>query len=185
MTSVIAAVTAAAMVLTTVSAQAQEVKHSRQEDFGNTLNLGVGIGYYGYLDQSTPFIFGNYEFTVANNFTLAPFLGFASYRSVNRYAGYYYHETVIPAGAKGTYYFDKLLNASPDWDFYAAASLGFVYDRVVWDDGYSGSTSLARKINPLYLDLHVGAEYHFNKRLGMFLDLSTGVSTVGLAIHHK
>jgi hypothetical protein len=35
----------------------------------------------------------------------------------------------------------------------------------------------------LFLDLHLGAEYHLNNRVGLFLDLSTGVSTIGLAIH--
>jgi len=40
-----------------------------------------------------------------------------------------------------------------------------------------------RDASPLFLDLHIGTEYHFNSKLGIFFDLSTGVSTVGLAIH--
>jgi hypothetical protein len=31
--------------------------------------------------------------------------------------------------------------------------------------------------------LHVGAEYHLSRKVGLFLDLSTGVSTLGLAFH--
>jgi hypothetical protein len=33
---------------------------------------------------------------------------------------YYYHETIIPIGVKGTYYFDQIFNANSDWDFYMA-----------------------------------------------------------------
>jgi len=163
-------------------------KSVQSEDFGNTLNLGVGIGYYGYLGGSTPFFFANYEFNVARDFTLAPFIGFGSYKS-NPYnyggSGYYYTETIVPIGVKGTYYFDRLLHANPNWDFYAAASLGFTYSKITWQDGYNGNTDVAHAASPLYLDLHIGAEYHINRRLGVFLDLSTGVSTIGLAIHHK
>jgi len=35
----------------------------------------------------------------------------------------------------------------------------------------------------LFLNIHIGAEYHINKKVGVFLDLSSGVSTIGLAIH--
>lgn len=156
-----------------------------QEKYGNTLNIGLGLGYYGYLDGvSTPFITANYEFDVARQFTLAPSIGFASFRSARYYGDrYYYRETVVPIGVKGTYYFDRLLDAGPNWDFYLAASLGANIHRVVWDDGYNGDRGVYRAASPLFLDLHIGSEYHFNRKLGMFLDLSTGVSSIGLAIH--
>ncbi|MEQ8535603.1 MAG: hypothetical protein RIB86_27340, partial [Imperialibacter sp.] len=51
-----------------------------QESFGNTLNLGLGVGgysgYYGYIGHSLPVLSLNYEFDVAPNFTLAPFVSF-------------------------------------------------------------------------------------------------------------
>ncbi len=182
----------AAMLLITSNTQAQDgkpVRTQRAESYGNTLNLGLGVGYYRYFGQTTPFFNVNYEFNVARNFTLAPSIGIASYRSTNHYdwAGhhYYYHETVVPIALKGTYYFDELLGAGPDWDFYLGASVGFVYDKVTWDDGYYGSTTMAAGTSGLYLDGHIGAEYHFNKRVGMYLDLSSGISTLGLAIHHR
>lgn len=169
-----------AISVTTHQAQAQE-------HYGNTLNLGVGLGYYGYLDGvSTPFILGNYEFDVARQFTLAPSVGFVSFTSPRYYGGRYrYRQTVIPIGVKGTYYFDRLLDAGSAWDFYLAGSLGFNINRVVWDDGYTGDRDLYRTTSPLFLDLHIGTEYHFNKKLGMFLDLSTGISSLGLAIHTR
>ena len=151
-------------------------------NFGNTLNLGLGIGgysgYYGNGVGSLPVFNINYEFDVAKDFTLAPFVTFYSYRNDK----YYYRETVIPVGVKGSYYFDRILNANSKWDFYLAGSLGFSIVKTTWDNGYYRNSDY-NTVNPLYLDLHVGAEYHLSNKVGLFLDLSTGVSTIGLAIH--
>ncbi|MDZ4757931.1 MAG: hypothetical protein SGJ10_07320 [Bacteroidota bacterium] len=158
------------------------------EKYGKTLNLGLGIGYYGYTNHSMPVLHLNYEFDVARNFTLAPFISFYTYQQ-NYYWGnpnkphqyYLYRETVIPVGIKGSYYFDQLLQAGADWDFYLAGSLGVAIRKVTWQNGYEGNKYLSN--SPLFLSLHLGAEYHINRRVGLFLDLSTGASTVGLAIH--
>jgi len=148
------------------------------------LNVGLGIGgyygYYGYIGHTTPVLSVNYEFDVAPSFTLAPFVTYLSYHDYST-GGYAYHESVIPLGLKGTFYLDRLVNANSNWDFYVAGSLGFTLVNTRWDDG----TEYPRDhtVNPLFLDLHLGTEYHFNNRVGMFLDLSTGVSTIGLAFH--
>ena len=157
---------------------AQNSKYS--ERYGNSLNLGLGLGgysgYYGYIGHTLPVLSINYEFGVANNFTLAPFATFYSYRETN------YRETVIPIGGKGTYYFDQILRANSDWDFYLAGSLGFSIVKTSWDNGYYQDNAY-HTVNPLFLDLHIGAEYHLSQKVGLFLDLSTGVSTIGLAFH--
>jgi len=132
----------------------------------------------------------NYEFDVAKNFTLAPFVNVFSF-SHKYYWGnhntppkfYTYRETVIPIGVKGTYYFDQLLKAHSKWDFYLAGSAGFAIINSRWDSDYYGDKDHYKRGNPLFLDLHIGAEYHVNNRIGLFLDLSSGVSTIGLAIH--
>ncbi|MEI7423565.1 MAG: hypothetical protein WCK18_15790 [Prolixibacteraceae bacterium] len=166
-----------AVLGSTVSAQ-NNVRNS--ENYGRTLNLGLGIGgyagYYGYVAHSIPVFNINYEFDVANSFTLAPFVTFFTYHQD------YYQETVIPLGVKGTYYFDKILGANPDWDFYLAGSLGFSLVKTRWDNGYYQDNKY-NAANPLFLDLHIGAEYHLSNKVGLFLDLSTGVSTLGLAFH--
>jgi len=160
-----------------VSAQ-RNVNNS--ENYGRTLNLGLGVGgyagYYGYIAHSIPVFNINYEFDVANSFTLAPFLTFFTYHQN------YYRETVIPLGVKGTYYFDQILGANPDWDFYLAGSLGFSIVKTTWDNGYTQNDTY-NSANPVFLDLHIGAEYHLSDKVGLFLDLSTGVSTLGLAFH--
>lgn len=164
--------------------------------YGKTLNLGLGVagygGYYKYAGRSLPVLHINYEFDVAKDFTLAPFLSLYTYsneyywgnnNNPDRY--YTYRETVVPIGVKGTYYFDDILNANSKWDFYLAGSLGFALVSARWDEGYGGDRKYFNKGNSVFLDLHIGTEYHFNDRIGGFLDLSSGISTIGIAVHGR
>jgi len=154
------------------------------ESYGNTLNIGLGIGYYGYVGHSIGVLHADYEFNVARNFTLAPFITFYSYQDyyyTNQ--NYYYRETVVPVGVKGSYYFDQLLHAGPRWDFYLAGSLGFAIRKTVWANYYGETVIIDHGTSGMYLDGHIGTEYHLNQKLGLYLDLSTGISTFGLAVH--
>lgn len=160
------------------------------EKYGKTLNLAAGVGYYGYIGGSVPVLHLNFEFDVAKNLTLAPFITYYSYQNYYYwgnhnyiYRDYSYRTTVIPVGIKGTYYFDQLLNAGSKWDFYLAGSIGFAIRKTTWESGYYGESVVRQNSSGLYLDGHIGAEYHLNKRLGLFLDLSSGISTFGLGIH--
>lgn len=160
-----------------------------QESFGNALNVGLGVGYYGYY-YAAPALNLNYEFDVFRNFTLAPFAGISSYRSYRYwgdyrypYRDYYYRETVVPVGVKASYYFDELFRASENWDFYAGLSLGVAFRSVHWDPDYYGDRVVRTYASPLFGSLHLGTEYHINSRAGLFLDLSTGYSTVGMGFH--
>jgi hypothetical protein len=180
--------TLALLFILVLNTSAQESTYP--EKYGKTLNLGVGLGYYGYVGHPLPVGSLNYEFDVAKNFTLAPFVGFYSYQQ-HYYWGtkdvphrnYYYKTVVVPVGVKGTYYFDQLFRANAKWDFYAAGSVGFAFRNSVWENGYYGDREVLQSTSPLYLDAHIGAEYHMTQKAGLFLDLSTGVSTFGLAIH--
>lgn len=164
-----------------------------QEKYGRTLNLGLGVGgysgYYKYAGRALPVLHLNYEIDVAKDFTLAPFISVYTFRD-DYYWGdnnntprfYRYRETVIPIGVKGTYYFDDLLQVSSQWDFYLGGSLGFSIVNSTWESGYFGDKDPYRG-RSVFLDLHLGGEYHINNKLGVFLDLSSGVSTLGLAFH--
>ena len=160
------------------------------EKYGKTLNSGAGIGYYGYLGQIVPFATANFEFDVAKNFTLAPFIGIYAYQrsyywgdnfNSNRY--YTCKTIVLPVGVKGAYYFDQLLHLNSKWDIYVATSIGFAFRKSIWDNGYYGNRNIEKSESPIYLGIHTGVEYYLNNKTGLFLDLSTGVSTFGLAIH--
>jgi len=164
------------------------------ESFGNTFNIGIGVGgyagYYGYANRSIPVVHLNYELGIIQNFTLAPFVSIYTF-SDNYYWGdnkspsrfYQYRETVIPIGLKGSYYFDDLLTAGAAWDFYLGASAGVAIVRSSWESGYNGDKNYYHGGRSAFLDIHLGAEYHLTEQLGVFIDLSSGFSTIGLAIH--
>jgi hypothetical protein len=162
-----------------------------QEHHGNTFNLGIGVaghsGYSRYAGRSLPAINVNYEFQVAQHFTLAPSISIYSYSEKYHWSNvdYRYHETVIPVGVKGSYYFDELFDANSKWDFYAAASAGFAIVSSSWEKGYDGDKHHFNHGNSVFLDLHAGAEYHFSNKVGVYLDLSSGVSAIGLAFHQS
>jgi hypothetical protein len=167
---------------------AQKKAEENQRSSRHNFNIGLGLGYYGYIGNSLPVVMINYEFDVAHNITVAPFIGYYSYSSSYYWGNknypfrfYSYRETVIPLGAKGAYYFDEILRANSKWDFYGAASIGFNIRTISWESGYSGDAGAIRGAGPLYLDIHVGGRYYFNDRFGMFLDLSSGVSTIGVS----
>jgi len=171
-----------ALMLLTISPILSAQNHYRYtEGYGGALNLGIGIGgyssYYGNIGHTLPILSVNYELGVVRNFTLAPFLTLYSYSDAN------YRSIVTPVGVKGSLYLDQLLHAGQHWDFYLAGSLGVALISTSWNADYSGDRTYHSSVDPLYLDLHIGTEYHFNNHFGAFLDLSTGVSTVGIAIH--
>jgi hypothetical protein len=177
-------------LVTTCGAKVSAQRITTSEKYGKSLNLGVGLGYYGYVGHPIPVLHADFELDVARNFTLAPSVTYYSYQNYRYwgdgpypYKNYYYRETVIPVGVKGSYYFDQLFGANSKWDFYAAGSLGVIIRKTTWDSGYYGQTTIDHTLGVLYLDLHAGAEYHISKNAGLFLDLSTGVSTFGLGVH--
>jgi len=139
---------------------------SAQELHGSTLNLGLGIG-----GRQVSVFHINYEFDVAPAVTLAPFVSFYDYSNF------------IPIGLKGSFYFDDMLSLDSNWDLYAAASLGLGLVSDEWDNQYHRDRYRFRGPNALFFDFHLGAEYRFTPRVGMFLDLSSGSSLIGIALH--
>jgi hypothetical protein len=152
------------------------------------LNLGLGVGghsgYSRYARHAVPVININYEFDVVKYFTLAPFVSLYTYSDTYNWSNdtYTYSETVLPIGVKGTYYFDDLLQASSEWDFYLGASLGFAIVKSRWEAGYDGDTKYFDRNRATFLDLHLGAQYNFSPRAGVYLDLSSGISTIGVTL---
>jgi len=175
------------LILAGTGLSAQETAST--EKFGHTLNAGIGLGYYGYIGHTMPVLHADLELDVAKNFTLAPFITIYSYQDhyywgnkIYPYREYSYRQTVMPIGVKGSYYFDQLLKAGSKWDFYGAASLGFAIRRTIWENGYYGD-AIEHSKSGLFMDLHIGSEYHLSDKTGLFLDLSSGISTFGVAVH--
>src|SRR5688572_27992574 len=87
-------------------------KSFAQESYGNTLNVGLGSSYYRYIGYPVPVFHLDYEFQIANSFTLAPSISVLKYNNEYwwgsreyPYRYYHYTQTLIPVGFKGTYYF--------------------------------------------------------------------------------
>ncbi len=105
-------------------------QESNSEPFGHSFNMGMGPGYFSTEILPAPFFTINYEYDFLNNLTIAPFIGFASYKgdaSIIAARYYYYRATIIPFGIKTTYYLDQLLKIPCRWDVYIACSLGYTY----------------------------------------------------------
>jgi hypothetical protein len=160
------------------------------EKHGNSLNGGVGIGYFGYIGHTLPVFHADYEFQIDNNLTLAPSLNLFSYEKNYIWANKegvlthsHYNEVVVPLGVKVSYYLDHALKLNHKWDLYLAGSLGFNIRSTKWEDSYTGTLNINPGTGPLYLDFHSGVEYHLNKTMGLQIDLSTTVSSFGFAIH--
>lgn len=165
----------AALFITDADAQEKTVS----EKYGHTFNIGVGsgIGNYGYAFYKTPAVHLDYEIDIIPTLTLAPFVILYQFRNNA------YHERVIPVGLKATAYFDQILKAHPHWDFYLAGSLGYAIRETVWENGFAAEPGIHYGPGALYLVLSIGSEYHITKKLGAFIDLSNGISTIGLSIH--
>lgn len=172
----------------TQNAEAQSSYNTApREKFGPQINIGGGLGYYG-PGYVAPALMASVEFDVARNITIAPFVGFYTYSRYHYwggpgypYANYRYRETVVPVGVKGAYYFDQLFQADERWDFYAAASVGFAIRSRSWENGYYGDRDVIAGPSPLYATAHIGSRLHITKVFGIYLDLSTGMSTFGVS----
>jgi len=147
----------------------------KTEDYGNKLNIGLGLGYYNYLTNNVPVLNINYEYNIKpiNNFTLAPSITIYNY--TYKIFNYKYSETVLPIGCKAYYYFDELFLLSKKWDIYTAATLGFRLRFA--NDNYKNHSYNSN----IFFDFHIGTQYQISDKAGIYLDLSNGISTLGLA----
>lgn len=160
------------------------------EKYGKSLNLSGGIGYYRYVGYNRSVLHADYEFQIGNALTVAPSISLYNYEGHTLWGDpnhqireYYYSEIVVPVGLKVSFYFDKIFKAGPKWDFYAASSLGTNFRKTNWETDYNGKYSIEPDTGPVYIDLHIGSEYHITNKIGIQLDLSTAISTFGMAIH--
>jgi hypothetical protein len=167
---------------------AQEISPS--EKYGNTLNAGMGCGYFAYIGYATSVFHLDFEIALDKNLTIAPSLMIYSYQKSILWGdqdhltrNYNYGETVLPMGIKVTYYFDQLLKAGLKWDFYSSGTLGFILRSTKWERGYKGQININPGTGPLYIDFHLGSEYHLTKVMGIYLDVSLNVATFGTSIH--
>jgi hypothetical protein len=86
-------------------------------------------------------------------------------------------------GLKISYYFKRLVKRHSRYNFYVATSLGCILRKTNWENAYAGTMNTNPGTGPLYIDLHLGAEYRLSKFIGVQLDVSVALFSVFLALH--
>lgn len=123
------------------------------------LNVGVGLSEWGIP------VYLGIEKGVGNDFSIGGEASFRGYRE--RWNGQRYRHNITGIAANGNYHFNRILNMSPEWNFYAGLNLGFY----IWDSprGYNGPRS-----SGLGLGAQVGGRYYFSKKAGLNLEIGSG-----------
>jgi len=111
------------------------------------LNFGVGVNNGGLP------VYASYDIPVHNDIAVAPFVQF-------NLDGFDY----FAFGARGDYYFDRIMKLPESFDFYAGANLGYW----MWFNN-NNSTS------PIYGGLEVGGRWFWSEKWGMNLEFSGGI----------
>ncbi len=136
------------------------------------INLGIGVGGYGYYTGGGIGLNASADFGVAKNITVGGVVGYKSYGSV---ASYNYHSFDI--GARGSYHFNELLNLSTDKaDLYAGIGLSY------YSFSYGGYLD---NYGSVYLPIHLGGRYFFSEKLGGFAELGSSLATLKLGLTIK
>jgi hypothetical protein len=172
--------------------------------YAKRLNVGFGYNYYSGI----PFVI-NYELSnkllhIAEDpleayqmgLTFAPQAGFFRYTHwypsplPATYPDYNYTVNNLFFGVKVHAYFDRVLDLPKNVDLYFAIAPQFMIRRVSWD--FSSSIpgipppnnrwlSNRRGRNSFVLPIHIGAEYKLNRNIGVWGDIGTMMSTVGIS----
>ena len=126
---------------------------------GKQLNLGVGLSGWGVP------VYAGLDFGVHPDMSLGLEVSFRQYKE--HWKDYYYHHNIIGFSGNFNYHFNRILNITPKWDFYAGANLGFY----VWNspDYYPGDHS-----SGLGLGGQLGGRYYLTDKVGLNLEFGGG-----------
>lgn len=123
------------------------------------INAGVGLSSWGIP------VFVGFDYGVHPDITVGGELSLRSFS--DNYANVRYNHSVIGISGNGNYHFNRILEISRKWDFYAGLNLGFY----VWNspDKYAGSHS-----SGLGLGGQIGGRYFFTNKVGINLEFGGG-----------
>ncbi|MGF7216648.1 hypothetical protein GGR92_002815 [Spirosoma lacussanchae] len=139
------------------------------------VNLGIGVGGYGYFNGSGIGLNAGLDVGIMKNITVGGVLGYRSYGSgVNSF----------DIGARGSYHFNELLSLSTDKaDLYAGLGLSFY--RLSYGDTYLRSVGIDPTYTTVYVPIHIGGRYFFTESLGGFAELGSSLATLKLGVTLK
>ncbi len=139
------------------------------------VNLGIGVGGYGYFNGSGLGLNAGVDIGVYENITAGAVIG---------YRGYGNGVSSFDLGVRGSYHFNELLNLTTDKaDLYAG--IGISYYRLSYGDTYLRSIGIADSYNTTYVPFHVGGRYFFSDNLGGFAELGSSLATLKLGVTLK
>ena len=193
----------------TFSTQAQNTVRVGESGGGLAYNkgdkifmAGISFGYYGYglgtgRSVTVPPLTAALELGIHENFSVGPYLGYASWRWNDRFFGtsYDYRWNFLAVGARGTFHYVPLLNEALDLsldeeklDFYVTLLIGLEFQRYsgedysgVLGDFYDNNNSVGLQFGPV-----LGFKYKFNDKFGVYFEGGRGAfgyGTLGVAIH--
>lgn len=139
------------------------------------VNLGIGIGGYGYFNGSGLGLNAAFDVGIMKNITVGGVVGYRSYGSgVNSF----------DIGARGSYHFNELLSLSTDKaDLYAGIGLSFY--RLSYGNTYLRSVGISDTYSTVYVPIHVGGRYFFTDAIGGFAELGSSLATLKLGLTFK
>lgn len=123
------------------------------------LNLGVGFSGWGIP------IYVGLDYYVHPDISIG---GELSYRSYNeKWNSKDYSHNVIGILGNANYHFNRVLNISTKWDFYAGLNVGFY----IWNspDEYYGNNN-----SGLGLGAQIGGRYYLSDKIGLNLEFGGG-----------
>ncbi|HEV7349146.1 hypothetical protein [Telluribacter sp.] len=154
----------ALFTLATQSAFAQYEKGDK------LLNVGIGLGSYGYGNIGFG---GSFEVGVHEAISVGVLGGYSG----TSYIGYNW--SVLTIGARGSYHFNELLNLDNEQlDLYAGLGLAYrnySYGGIRDNFGY----------NPIGLLSHIGGRYYFKPNMAAFAELGSGFSALQVGLTFK
>lgn len=139
------------------------------------INLGIGVGGYGYFTGSGLGLNAGLDVGIIKNITVGGVIGYRTYGSgVNSF----------DIGARGSYHFNELLNLATDKaDLYAG--IGLSYYRLSYGDTYLRSIGVGDSYSQIYVPIHLGGRYFFTDNIGGFVELGSSLATLKLGVTIK
>ena len=132
---------------------------------GRQINIGGGSSDWGIP------VYAGIDFGIHEDFSVGLHASFSSFDET--WDSTEYKRTVAGFNAVGNYHFNRILNISNQWDFYAGMNAGYyVWSKPADYYGYNETGT--------GLGIQVGGRYYFTDKFGINVEVATGNDTSGV-----
>lgn len=139
----------------------------------NFLNLGVGIGSFGFVGSGGLPLTASFEHGFGSKFSAGPMAGFVRTKSS---PDLHYLNYVL--GARGSYHFNELFRVNdPQLDIYGGASLYYWGYKAKYTT-YDGAFIHGTRDGGVDFALHGGARYLFAGNAGAYAEFGIGLMSL-------